>query len=544
MTESTPTVVVTSDETLPEVIQRLQGAASGGHTVHLVVPIDSSQLLTANEFRTLKDALDDQRLSVVVRTADPLRLRLGERLGVPVQALPRPKMTAAATLPAKASTIEPSKLGPILEPFVEIPEATGQDPALLWPSQNGHDTGADAEDESAATETAATESVLGIPARRWLPVAVLLALIVVATFFLIRFVVPHAVVRVAPKTAPVMATLVFDVTQDGQPLDDQAAFALSPTTRRLEVVWEGSVPTTGVRVEPDGTATGPIELRNATSEAATVDAGTTVVTESGVEFAFVVAVTVPAMDPATDEPGAATGAVLAVAPGTGGNVGTGEIGGRLPNGVYYSNRMEPAAGGTDKEFPVVAQADLDALKAAARDGADEVAAKSLSQNGESGAFVVSNVSIIEEKDEFDHQANEEAESVSLRSTLSIEATAFSLDEASAKFKDALTERLTHEVPSGFVVSPEDIAFEPPREVETQDGGMRFEIVARADAVAELDDAERNALAAKLAGADKADVAAILADSPDVAEFTVEYGSDWFSNQMPNNASRIQIELVK
>jgi hypothetical protein len=543
MTESTPTVVVTSDETLPEVIQRLQGAASGGHTVHLVVPIDSSQLLTASEFRTLKDALDDQRLSVVVRTADPLRLRLGERLGVPVQALPRPKVTAAATLPAKASTIEPAGLATAFEPFVEIPQAADTDPALHWPSQNGQEKSADQTDESATPVTAA-ESVLGIPARRWLPVAVLLALIVVATFFLIRFVVPHAVVRVVPKTAPVMATLVFDVTQDGLPLDDQAAFALSPTTRRLEVVWEGSVPTTGVRVEPDGTAIGPIELRNATSEAATVDAGTTVVTESGVEFAFVEAVTVPAMDPATGEPGAATGAVRALAPGTGGNVGTGEIGGRLPNGIYYSNRMEPAAGGTDKEFPVVAQADLDALTAAARDGADELAAKSLSQNGESGEFVVSNVSIIEEKDEFDHQANEEAESVSLRATLTIEATAFSLDEASARFKDALSERLANEVPSGFIVSPEEIAFESPREVETRDGGMRFEIVARADAVAELDDAERNALAAKLAGVDKADVAAILADSPDVAEFTVEYGSDWFSNQMPNNASRIQIELVK
>jgi hypothetical protein len=543
MTDSTPTVVVTSDETLPDVIQRLQGAALGGHTVHLVVPIDSSQLLTAKEFRTLKDALDDQRLSVIVRTADPLRLRLGERLGVPVQALPRPKVAAAATLPAKASTIEPPMLAPAFEPFVEIPKVPDTDPARHWPSQNGQEKSADETDESATADTAA-EPVLGIPARRWLPVGALLALIVLATFFLIRFVVPHAVVRVVPKTAPVTAALVFDVTEDGQLLDDQAAFALSPTTRQLEVVWEGSAPTTGVRVEPDGTAAAPIELRNASGEALTVDAGTTVATETGVEFAFVEAVTVPPMDPATGEPGAATGAVRAAAAGSGGNVDTGEIGGRLPNGVYYSNRMEAATGGTDKEFPVVAQADLDALRAAARDGADELAAQTLSQNGESDDHVVPDVSIIGQNDEFDLQVNEDGESVSLRSTLSIEATAFSLDAASAKFKKVLSERLAKEAPSGFVVSPEEIVFEPPREVETRDGGMRFEVVASADAVAELDEAERNALAAKLAGADKEDVAAILAESPDVAEFTVEYGSDWFSNQMPNNASRIQIELAK
>jgi hypothetical protein len=543
MTDSTPTVVVTSDETLPEVIQRLQGAASGGHTVHLVVPIDSSQLLTANEFRTLKDALDDQRLSVVVRTADPLRLRLGERLGLPVQALPRPKVAAAA-LPAKAPVVDAPTLVPTFEPFVEIPEAPSVDPASHWPGQNGQEKGQAPEEESAETDEAAAEPAFGIPPRRWLPVAALLAIIVIATFFLIRFVVPHAVVRVVPKTAPVTATLVFDVSEDGQPLDDQAPFALSPTTRRLEVVWEGSAPATGVRVEPDGAAAGPIELRNATSEALTVDAGTTVATETGVEFAFVEVVTVPAMDPTTGEPGAATGSVRAVAAGTGSNVGTGEIGGRLPNGIYYSNRMEPATGGTDKEFSVVTQADLDALSATAREGADDLAAKTLSQNGESGEQFVAHVSIAGQRDEFDHQVNEDAENVSLRSTLSIEATAFSLEAASAKFEGMLSERLAKEAPPGFVVSPENIVFEPPREVETRDGGTRFEVVARAEAVAELDETERNALAAKLAGADKADVAAILAESPDVAEFSVEYGSDWFSNQMPNNASRIQIELAK
>ncbi len=105
------------------------------------------------------------------------------------------------------------------------------------------------------------------------------------------------------------------------------------------------------------------------AEPLAVEAGTTVATETGVEFAFTEAVTVPAADPATGRPGAATGTVQAVQAGSGGNVGTGEIGGRLPNGVYYSNRMQPAAGGSDKEFPVVAQEDLDALRAAANSAA-------------------------------------------------------------------------------------------------------------------------------------------------------------------------------
>ena len=113
--------------------------------------------------------------------------------------------------------------------------------------------------------------------------------------------------RIVPKTAPVAASLLFDVTTDGQPLDDGAAFTLTAQPRNVDVVWTGSAPVTGVRKEPDATASGPIELRNASSEPLVVDQGTEVTTETGVAFVFAEAVTVPAADPATGRPGAATG---------------------------------------------------------------------------------------------------------------------------------------------------------------------------------------------------------------------------------------------
>src|SRR5687767_5842075 len=95
MTEPNPTVVVTSDETLPDIVARLREAANGGHTVDLVIPIDSALLLTAREFRTLKDAIDEDRVAVRMRTADPLRLQLAGRLGIPAHVLPRPRVMAA-----------------------------------------------------------------------------------------------------------------------------------------------------------------------------------------------------------------------------------------------------------------------------------------------------------------------------------------------------------------------------------------------------------------------------------------------------------------
>ena len=155
------------------------------------------------------------------------------------------------------------------------------------------------------------------------------------------------------------------------------------------------VPATGVRVEPDGTASSGIELRNASAAPLTVDAGTIVATETGVEFAFSEAVTVPPPTRQPVSPARRRDACKAVAPGSAGNVGTGELGGRLPNGVYYSNRMAPAAGGTDKEFPMVAQADLDALIAAARAAAPELAAAALEEEYPGEALLPATVTVTE-----------------------------------------------------------------------------------------------------------------------------------------------------
>src|SRR3954447_19654517 len=142
MTERNPTVVVTSDETLPDIVVRLREAAHGGHTVDLVIPIDSALLLTAREFRTLKDAIDENRLAVRMRTSDPLRLHLAGRLGIPAGALPRPRVVAA---PA-ARALEPPQVG------AEAPPVRGEDwpgetavaesvlrpaPESHWPGQNG-----------------------------------------------------------------------------------------------------------------------------------------------------------------------------------------------------------------------------------------------------------------------------------------------------------------------------------------------------------------------------------------------------------------------
>jgi hypothetical protein len=95
-----------------------------------------------------------------------------------------------------------------------------------------------------------------------------------------------------------------------------------------------------------------------------------------------------------------------------------------------------------------------------------------------------------------------------------------------------------------VVTPDDIVFEGPIETKEGDRSVRLEVKARADAIAELDDAERTALADELAGASPEDAAAILARRPEIAEYRVDYHPAWLPEQMPNNAGRIQLEIAK
>jgi hypothetical protein len=543
VTDKNPTVVVTSDDALPDVVARLREAAQGGRVVDLVTPIDSALLLTAREFRALKEATEAERIAVVLRTADPLRLQLAERLGVRAQVLPRPRIAAPVAAPAAVAAIPE----PVRDIDEDWPGETAtepvplSDPDALWPSQNGAGDGSgEAETVEEIPSTPRSEN----PPRRWLPVAAALVVLVVAAVLAIRYVVPQATIRIVPRSADVASTLLFDVTADGQPLDDAAAFALAAQPRQVEVTWQGSVPVTGVRVEPDGTASSSVELRNASAEPMTVDAGTTVATETGVEFAFSEAVTVPAADAASGAPGATAGTLQAAQPGSGGNVGAGEIGGRLPNGVYYSNRMGPAAGGTDKEFPVVAQEDLDGLIAAAQEAAPALAAQAVAAAQPGAAVLPASVEIADRVDAFDQEVGAEVAEVSLSATLTLDVLTYDGAAAGERYEAALAAQLAEDAPEGFAVDAEDIAYKTPAVVDETDGGARLEAVAAAEANAVLDDAERAALAAALAGASVEEAAAILEQADDIAGFSVDYHPSWLAPRMPNTTGRIQFEVAE
>ncbi len=358
----------------------------------------------------------------------------------------------------------------------------------------------------------------------------------------IALLLPRAEVSVVLRRAPVRAELLFDVTVDGTPLEEGAAFAVQGEPATVDVAFEGTIPTTGTRTEPDGTAGGTVRLANPTAEEITVEAGTIVATEEGVEFAFEEDVAVPAADPAAGEVGAAMGRVRALEPGAIGNVESGEIGGRLPNGVYFSNRDGPTEGGTDREIRVVAPEDLQTLRARAEQAmpalADEAFATEL---GDRTAALPSSFTLGEGTEEFDHEAGDDAESLRLRAVRSVTALTYDPSDVLSQADDELQDRMVDGAPNGYAIAAGTIEVDQPDPVEEGPEGMRFRLAAEAEARAILDAEERQDLAERLAGAEPEAAEALLRDVPEIEEFDIAYRPGWLPDRMPGNADRIAIE---
>ena len=350
---------------------------------------------------------------------------------------------------------------------------------------------------------------------------------------------PRAEVTVILAERALTTELLFDVVPVGEPPPADAALVTTARPVRIEAEFTGSVPTTGVRREPDQPAVGAISFRNPDKEKATIAAGTTFATELGVEFALVDELTVPA---AADSAGEALGQVRAVEPGTRGNVPEpGALSGRLPNGVYYMSRDGPLGGGTDREIAVVAEADLDLLRAQAEAAWPALAGERLAARDEDGlALLPSSVRVGEGREVFDHAVGEPADQVSLRVVRPVTALAFDpLAPRTAAIKE-LAQRLAAEAPAGFVLDPASVRVLPPVVIEERQGGARFRLEARGAARAAFGEADRARLAEALAGRDRTAAAAMLAGDPVIAGFEVAYRPAWLAGGMPSSPGRIEI----
>lgn len=458
------------------------------------------------------------------------RLPPTTRSGVPEPASPTVAEQAVAATAGVATTERPSGEMADRVPAIPADQTSGTPPPT---------------DRSAAIRTAwhqHVERVRDSPRALATVIGLVLALLI-AVSGIVVFVLPEAVVTLVVAQRPLVAELLVDVVAGGAEPPRSADLMITAEPVSLVVPFENSIPTSGVRLEPDEAATGTIRFRNPEPEAASVAAGTILATEAGVEYEVVADVSVPAAE--GDKPGDATGEIRAVEPGSSGNSQTpGVVGGRLPNGVYFSSRDGPLSGGTDRRTSIVAEDDLATLRREAAATAPDLAAEALSsRRGGTMALLTESVEIGEPTERFDHAPGDAAEKVSLRAEVPVSGLAYDPSALQAAATNIVAARLADDAPAGFAVDRASIQLIDPEVIERQDGVTRLRFAVAAQARAELSDAERNELAERLAGTDPSDADAILSEIPDVTGHRVTYRPRWLPDRMPSNAGRIEIVTV-
>ena len=568
---ATDTIEVGPDDTLVDVLDRIR--AGGQAPLVLVIPGQSGLFLTAAEFRTLHAVAEHGRHAVTVRTADPHRVQLARLLGfdVDVVAPPAPK-------PAPPPVVAPP-LAPEPEPDVES-SISADDAVAVWPEAVEHQPvpglaqrwrdrlsarlaarpapaappleSAPASDEDALAAIPATlddEAAAGPihwpgVRRRPRPIVVTGAVaLAVLLWFGLNYLVPTATVKLRLAAMPINSSLVFDVTATGEPRDDEAAIALKGTPRQVSVTYEGTLPTTGRRAEPDAVASGTVRFANPTAGDITIDVGTVLVSASGAEFTVVEPVTVPGLDPATQRPGQADGAVRAATGGTSGNVGVGEIGGKLPNGVFYSNREQPTTGGTDREIAVVSEADQATLMAQAEEATLELVAAAVATADPTQAIVPPTLVVDARSNAFDQEVGAAANFLALSSEIAV--TVLTYDEAAASnaIAEHLGEQLAATVPPGYRLGPVALDADDFTVIGGDATGGRFAVDAAARADLAMRPEQERELANQLAGKSPQEAAALLAAAPEIVEHEIVPGFRFFwSDTLPANPDRISFDV--
>ena len=483
---------------------------------------------------TLRPADDWQALDVAPRAPTP-------DLPPPVPESP-PAPVRAPAIASNSAGLAPSASGPtgIAPPSVDAGRPSDSPNLARLPAappvpQPGERFRALRE---AAARRAARER--GALLRRSAIAAVAAGALLVALVALALFVVlPRATVTVRLKEQTIVAETPFRVLPPGETAGPDE-LAVPGEAVNVEVAFTASAETTGTAMLGVTPAAGTVQLANPGDEAVTIPAGTTGTSDTGAQFRFTEEVAVPAA--ADGAGGLAEAAIEMVEPGTAGNLDVGELSGLLESGVYFSNRMSPLEGGTDREARGVAQTDLDALQAKFEQELGSLAEAQFRETLPAGLAVAANSFAFGEPDlVFDRGVGEAGETVTLTANVAVEALAFRPEQVMAEVEPSLRAALEDKVPEGFELDPTAVTFSAPESVGDADAdGANVVVTASGRAVARFTDEERTALADRLEGKSAGEAAEVLGTVPAIDGFGVDYFPGLLFERMPRSADRIEI----
>ncbi|CAN5889139.1 hypothetical protein BH24CHL4_BH24CHL4_12360 [soil metagenome] len=525
-------VDVSGGMTLAQVIMRFRESQGGPVTVRILP--DSSLLLTANEFRALSLAAEREQVAIAVETDDALRRQLASLFGVPL------------SIP-----IEPEELEPIdpagSESGTDAPESFpivylngGQGAALAGEPGDAAAGAADSSDMAIDNSQSEQASRTVHPRKRrtgarWiLGIAGLAVLAVLAAggywwFF------GTATAQVMLETQPVTTNVSFTVVSPGGEPPENGGITVpgQPVSFNLSVTLDA--PATGTVTMGDLTASGSIVLRNPGEEAVTITAGSEITTFEGEVFVFEEDVAVPAATP-EGTAGEVTAVVSAAAPGAAGNRDIGMLSGQLENGVYFSNRTTPVAGGTDQTMTVVTDEDLASLQAGAEQALRSLA--STSSLAGNLRVVPSSLTPSNLQTDFSHQSGDEADSVSVDATVTFDAVAF----PAAALDSAAQELLPSSAPAGHEILQDQMVYEAPIETRQQNGSWAMIVPVTGQAAVSLSDEQLEQITRDLTGMSESEAEDYLGTREHVVSYALHFEPGWMPHRMPVDAGRITVEV--
>ncbi len=369
-----------------------------------------------------------------------------------------------------------------------------------------------------------------------------IATVLFITLVLGIFVLSSASVTLALESGRVNGTVDCEIVAPGE--SGNASVVIQGERTVFDVSYTGSVPTTGTRAVPDASATGRVRFSNPTDQNATIAAGTELMAHGGQTYRVASDVTVAAGNAALGQFGSGEAVAEAVNPGTAGNLAVGQVAGKLDNGVFYSNRDAPMAGGTDREIKTVQPTDVQTLHASASEQLRQIAATGNGGNLDPDTQVVpATVELSEPAYTDDLQAGDDGDQVSTTATATATVLTYSNRDLRLQATDALIPVLSAQLTPGLQLSESTVKLTAQGTPSEQTArGASFEVSGVANTTASLSDEEAQALADELAGSSASDVNSILTANERISSYDVTYSPGWLPDRMPNSADRIDITV--
>lgn len=552
-----PRLTVDANDSLPDILGQIRAAA--GQTVVLEIPDQSPIFLTATEFRTLREVANTSGVQLQLETDDPLRIQLAsmfELMDAPTRQAPASERVPLPSSPSfrnwrKAQTTrEPREPGPAAE------TAEADDPIAVSRKRRRQLYGADRDEDARAEPEAAIpvgEGALdyldkddggGLSAKAAGRIVAVLAVLLLVLGISGWYYMPAVTVSATLRRAPVETGLLYSVAAPGATVPTDADFSVEAQESSDGVTFAYEVPSTGVDREPRETATGTVTLRNASTKAVPVPAGTSLAPRVGMAFTTDADVEVPAGSKDGSTVGEVQVAVTASKPGGAGNLPAGALSGQvgeLP--LYFSNREAATAGGTDIEVRIVAQADIDTINGAMESDIRRIVAEGWGkQLGAGVSVVVPSVEVDNVGFTIDQEVGEQADAVTLSGTADATGLTYDLASVESQARESFTTALREQVPDGYELVASSVALGEPELLSESPESVEYQVSATGMAQAVFTEDMRDRLARQMSGESWSGAIEDLNGVAAFESWSMDHSPGWWPRRLPQTTSRIDITV--